>query len=267
MKKLLLFAAVGFMSVSTGACLDLNWWPSAQAGQDLDKEALEKRLVVVNEEMVLSLDGSRLYRVGQTGTGTAAGSRIGFTAGNGKDKVYIYSDNFLDQKGYGIKIAKYPRPCEGGSCAGLIEEKTLRFNDFGSVSYEIGRAGDRKTVLRFTPVLGEAPDAARPYEGHISLDGTLIKNGKEVVLSGLSATGKIIEGSAPGFGTFTVSREKFPGASQTGVFSGNTLSFTIGRDSFEWVCSKTILVEGRWQAWIKYDPTPLNPRGRVIRTR
>jgi hypothetical protein len=268
MKKILLIATMVLMGVSAGDCFEFNWWPSA-AGKGLEEAAIKSSLYIIHEELVLSLDGSRLYSAGQTGFGTAEGARIGFTGRHGDRKAHIYCDNFSDDKGYGLRISRYSAPCKKDDCPAPIEEKTIRFSDFGSVQYEVGRAGDRKTVIRFTPVvMAPKEEAAASYsERRLRLDGALLRNGREVVASGLSAEGGIVELSKPGFGTLAVSHKPFSGASAIGVISGSSLSFELGGDSFKWLCTRDILPEGRWLAWVKYEPAAAVDRGTTIRGR
>lgn len=266
MKKILLTTIMVLAGAAAGNCFEFNWWPSA-GGKVADEAAVKSSLYIVHEELVLSLDGTRLYGAGQAGFGTASGSRTGFTGSHGGRKVHIYCDNFEDEKGYGMRISKYSAPCPKGNCPDPVEERTIRFSDFGSAQYEVGRAGDRKTMIRFTPVaMTPRDESAAVYgERRLRLDGALIKNGREVVASGLSAEGDIVELSKPGFGSLAVSHKPFPGATPSGVISGSSFSFEAGGDSFKWLCTANILPEGKWKAWVKYDPAASVGKGTTIR--
>lgn len=243
-------------------------WPSPSNSKDYGQEELKEKVLVVNEVFELSLDGTHLYRVRQTGMGSGSGSIIQFGARSGRKKSVIYANHFHDEKkGFGIKIAIYRKsgPMGTGKGVGLIEEKVHYFTDFSPVTVEAARTKKRKTVIRFTPFIGYEPDEAEQYEGKVlHIDGVLIKNRKQVVARVGGATGEKITVSSPDLGTLQVALAKFKGAQPIGKLLGKTLSFELGEDKYEWMLDAPILPSGPWIVWLKYDPKPRFPKGQSV---
>ncbi len=246
-------------------------WPGPLNNTDYGKEELKKKVLVANEVLELSLDGTQLHRIRQTGTGGAEKATTRFLARVGKKKTYVYATTVADEKkGLGVRIARYRKsgPLGSGKGEGLIEEKTYYFPDFASVTVELARTKKRKTVVRFTPFVGFEPDEADQYEGKLlHLDGVLIKNGKQVVARVEGATGEKITISTPELGTLDVALAKFKGGEPIGRLRGKTLTFEIGDDKYEWMLAAPILPSGPWIVWIRHDPEPRYPGANSVQAR
>lgn len=230
--------------VLTGALALLTSWggPAVAAPQAAPAGGLRFSM----EVLVLSEDGARLLRVEDTAVGTA-GAEVGFNTESEGKKSLLKVVGFLDEAGPGVRVAN-------AAGAGAPTETVLRLKDYSSAVYELGRRAGRKMVLRVSAFL-EPETVARDFgEYQLRLDGRLIRNRSEVVLSGLSASSSgRIKAVAPKLGTLWVSLKKFPGARPLGVIEDRRLAFTVDGDDYEWVTDEPIAGPGRWVAWVRRD--------------
>lgn len=229
--------------ILAGALALLTSWGAAAGAAPA---AAEPELRFSMEVLVLSEDGARLHRVEDRAVGTA-GAEVGFAAESDGRKSLVKATGFLDAKGPGVRVV---RSADGAAAA----ETVLRLTDHASAVYELGRGAGRKMVLRVSTHLQEEPVARDFGEYQLRLDGRLIRNRTEVVLSGLSASSSgLIKATSPKLGTLRVSLKKFRGARPVGVIEGRRLSFKLDADDYEWVTDEPIAGPGRWVAWVRRD--------------
>lgn len=264
MKTILAAVLAGLIAAPASASRDVRW-PSDINEKDYTRESLKKKLIVAEEVLVLSLDGSHLYSVEQTGLATGTGGTTHYSARIGRKSFVVYRDTLREDDGrYGAEFTKYREAGKlgTGKGVGLIGKEKLYFKDFGAIVYELARTKDRKTVVRLTPFI---PSADREPESvdeiRLGLFGMLIRNGKEVLTRGGGASGEVVTVSTPKLGTVKVSLRKFKGARPIGRVVGDTLSFELGEDRYEWITKRPIMPPGTWRVWVKHDKKSLTPSG------
>jgi hypothetical protein len=266
MRRIIL--AVALMVKATVAAAE---WPAIQT-VDLTPEKLNERLLLADEIMVLSLDGTHLFKIEQAGTtGVHYGGSSRYVAKSGERKVYIYSNPFHDkEKGYGVNVSFYkkPGPLESGKGIGLIDRKTHLFKDFSPLVVEVARTSSRKTVIRYTLFLDTSEEAPRSMDDFtLNLkEAMLIKNKKEVVAWATGFSGKVIVYSNPATGVFELSLAPFKGAILAGTVEDNRLSFKVNGDRYVWLSRESVVPGGPWELWVRHARTPLHGDATVVKS-
>jgi hypothetical protein len=94
------------------------------------------------------------------------------------------------------------------------------------------------------------PAAIHLQNGRLYLNGKLIHRGFSVVQTRFS----YLYFYVPSHGLFTISSREFDGATQSGTFEGQALSFNVNDLNLELKSSSQILAGETLPAWIKLDP-------------
>ncbi|MBI5595592.1 MAG: hypothetical protein HY928_05820 [Elusimicrobia bacterium] len=231
MKRTMILAAVLALAAAQAAL--------AAATPEEAEAGLWRSLRFSMEMMVLSEDGSRVYRIEDSGV-SSAGGEVGFSVESGGKRSLVKAVPFVDEAGPGVRIT-------GAAQA-------LRLKDYGAVVHDLGRSGGRRLVLRVSAFF-QPEEAVRDFGDYqLRLGGRLIRNRNEVVLNGLTASSSgLIKATSPKFGTLRVSLKRFRGAKPVGVIEGSRLSFSAGGSDYEWIADDAIIGPGRWVAWVRHD--------------